>query len=231
MWEKMSFETYLGILLLVGVLLLSSGAFTEDGQMAASAEAKEITIAIDAGHGGDDPGKVGINKVLEKEINLAISKKLESCLKKQKIKVEMTRQSDEGLYDSSSTNKKQEDMRRRCEKIDQADPLFTVSIHQNSYTSESVHGPQVFYYTHSTEGQEIAKSIQDALNEGLQVDRPREIKANDTYYLLKKTKKPTVIVECGFLSNESEAALLATEEYQEKVAQAICQGILAYLQS
>ena len=227
----MSFETYLGILLLVGVLLLSSGAFTEDGQMAASAEAKEITIAIDAGHGGDDPGKVGINKVLEKEINLAISKKLESCLKKQKIKVEMTRQSDEGLYDASSTNKKQEDMRRRCEKIDQADPLFTVSIHQNSYTSESVHGPQVFYYTHSTEGQEIAKSIQDALNEGLQVDRPREIKANDTYYLLKKTKKPTVIVECGFLSNESEAALLATEEYQEKVAQAICQGILAYLQS
>lgn len=231
MWEKMSFETYLGILLLVGVLLLSSGAFAEDGQMAASAEAKEITIAIDAGHGGDDPGKVGINKVLEKEINLAISKKLESCLKKQKIKVEMTRQSDEGLYDASSTNKKQEDMRRRCEKIDQADPLFTVSIHQNSYTSESVHGPQVFYYTHSTEGQEIAKSIQDALNEGLQVDRPREIKANDTYYLLKKTKKPTVIVECGFLSNESEAALLATEEYQEKVAQAICQGILAYLQS
>lgn len=231
MWEKMSFETYLGILLLVGVLLLSSGAFTEDGQMAASAEAKEITIAIDAGHGGDDPGKVGINKVLEKEINLAISKKLESCLKKQKIKVEMTRQSDEGLYDASSTNKKQEDMRRRCEKIDQADPLFTVSIHQNSYTSESVHGPQVFYYTHSTEGQEIAKAIQDALNEGLQVDRPREIKANDTYYLLKKTKKPTVIVECGFLSNESEAALLATEEYQEKVAQAICQGILAYLQS
>lgn len=231
MWEKMSFETYLGILLLVGVLLLSSGAFTEDEQMAASAEAKEITIAIDAGHGGDDPGKVGINKVLEKEINLAISKKLEACLKKQKIKVEMTRQSDEGLYDASSRNKKQEDMRRRCEKIDQADPLFTVSIHQNSYTSESVHGPQVFYYTHSTEGQEIAKSIQDALNEGLQVDRPREIKANDTYYLLKKTKKPTVIVECGFLSNESEAALLATEEYQEKVAQAICQGILAYLQS
>lgn len=227
----MSFETYLGILLLVGVLLLSSGAFTEDEQMAASAEAKEITIAIDAGHGGDDPGKVGINKVLEKEINLAISKKLEACLKKQKIKVEMTRQSDEGLYDASSRNKKQEDMRRRCEKIDQADPLFTVSIHQNSYTSESVHGPQVFYYTHSTEGQEIAKSIQDALNEGLQVDRPREIKANDTYYLLKKTKKPTVIVECGFLSNESEAALLATEEYQEKVAQAICQGILAYLQS
>lgn len=174
---------------------------------------------------------MGINKVLEKEINLAISKKLEACLKKQKIKVEMTRQSDEGLYDASSRNKKQEDMRRRCEKIDQADPLFTVSIHQNSYTSESVHGPQVFYYTHSTEGQEIAKSIQDALNEGLQVDRPREIKANDTYYLLKKTKKPTVIVECGFLSNESEAALLATEEYQEKVAQAICQGILAYLQS
>lgn len=168
---------------------------------------------------------------MEKDINLAISKKLEACLKKQNITVMMIREGDEGLYDPSSTNKKQDDMRRRCEKIDEAAPLFTVSIHQNSYTAESVCGPQVFYYTHSAEGQEIAKSIQDALNEGLQVGRPRETKANDTYYLLKKTKNPTVIVECGFLSNGNEAALLADEEYQGKVAETICKGVMAYLQS
>lgn len=141
----------------------------------------------------------------------------------------MIREEDEGLYEETSSNKKQEDMRRRCERIDQADPVFTVSIHQNSYSSESVHGPQVFYYSQSVEGKSVAEAIQNALNEGLAVDRPREIKANDTYYLLKKTKNPTVIVECGFLSNQEEEAKLMTEEYQQKVAQAISDGIGAYL--
>lgn len=141
----------------------------------------------------------------------------------------MIREEDEGLYEETSSNKKQEDMRRRCEKIDQAEPVFTVSIHQNSYSSESVHGPQVFYYSQSAGGKSVAEAIQSALNEGLSVDRPRETKANDTYYLLKKTKSPIVIVECGFLSNQQEEAKLMTEEYQQKVAQAISDGIGAYL--
>lgn len=230
MWEKMNFESYLGILLLAGVLMLFTGGLRQLDDTAVSAEIKAVTVVVDSGHGGDDPGKVGINNALEKDLNLAIAKKLEASLKARGITVVMTRESDAGLYDQGSSNKKQEDMRRRCEKIDKANPVFTVSIHQNSYTQESVHGPQVFYYTHSAEGKEVAACIQEAMNTLLQVDRPREIKANDTYYLLKKTKNPTIIVECGFLSNGQEAAKLVEEEYQQKVAQAVCHGILDYLE-
>lgn len=228
--KDMRFDTYLSVLLLAGVLLLSTGGFQKAGEQAVSAVNTEPVIVVDAGHGGEDPGKVGINHALEKDINLAIAQKLQKNLTKQGIKVVMTREADEGLHTEGAGHKKQEDMRKRCEIIDGANPVFTVSVHQNSYTSESVHGPQVFYYTNSAEGQQVAALIQDTLNEQLAVDRPREMKANDTYYLLKRTKSPTIIVECGFLSNSEEAALLVTEEYQEKVAEAICAGVLKCLE-
>lgn len=216
MFKKIRVETILGLILLVAMGLLATKGIEEAAAaMAASAVANETTqetaaepepkvergskyiVAVDAGHGGIDPGKIGINGSLEKDINLAIATKLKECLEKEGVQVVMIREDEEGLYDSSVSNKKQDDMRKRCEKIDEATPEFTVSVHQNSYTSESVHGPQVFYYTHSKEGEAISKNIQDALNEQLQIDRPRETKANETYYLLKKTKNPTVIVEAS----------------------------------
>lgn len=229
MWEKMNLETYLGILMLMGILLLASGGMHREEHLEASADTEKLTIVIDAGHGGRDPGKVGVNGAIEKDINLGIAKKLKACLEDQSIRVVMIREEDLGLYDESSSNKKQQDMQRRCAIIDETDPVFTVSIHQNSYSSESVCGPQVFYYSQSVQGKAVAESIQDSLNQELDVERHRDVKANDTYYLLKKTKKPSVIVECGFLSNRQEEAKLLTEEYQQKVAQSICDGIHAYL--
>ena len=121
-------------------------------------------------------------------------------------------------------------MKRRCSLINEAKPRAAVSIHQNSFSQESVKGPQVFYYETSVEGKRLAESLQDAMNEQLQVSRPRERKANDTYYLLRKTEVPTVIVECGFLSNREEASLLSSEEYHRKTAEAVCRGILDYLE-
>lgn len=229
MFRKISIETILGIVLLIAFYMLATKGMQQ--VVATQAQAAKQTIVIDAGHGGDDPGKVGINGTLEKDLNLAIAKKLQKALEAQGIQVVMTREDESGLYSANASNKKQDDMKKRCEKIDLAEPVFTVSIHQNSYTQESVHGPQVFYYTHSVEGQEVAKYIQDALNEQLLIDRPREIKANDTYYLLKKTKNPTLIVECGFLSNNAEAAKLVTDEYQGQVAEAICAGVLKCLEN
>ena len=140
----------------------------------------------------------------------------------------MTREEDGGLYDESSGSKKQQDMKKRCEKINEADPLFTVSIHQNSYPDESVQGPQVFYYSHSDKGQKLAAVIQESLNRELEVARCREIKENESYYILRKTESPIVIAECGFLSNQREAELLMSEEYQKRVAQAIKDGMTAY---
>lgn len=231
MLSKIKMETVLGVIMIAAMVILATQGVKEVVATTAvlGAEQKKV-IAIDAGHGGDDPGKIGINGALEKEINLAIANKLKAYLEIEGISAIMIREDENGLYESGVSNKKQDDMRKRCEKIDNAEPEFTVSVHQNSYTSESVHGPQVFYYTHSTEGEMIAKNIQDAMNEQLNVDRPREIKANETYYLLKKTKKPTVIVECGFLSNNAEAGKLVTEEYQYQVAKAICDGVLKCLE-
>ena len=182
----------------------------------------------DAPHGGDDPGKIGINGAKEKEINLAIAKKLQTLLEEEGFTVVMTREEDGGLYDESSGSKKQQDMKKRCEKINEADPLFTVSIHQNSYPDESVQGPQVFYYSHLDKGQKLAAVIQESLNRELEVARCREIKENDSYYILRKTESPIVIAECGFLSNQREAELLMSEEYQKRVAQAIKDGMTAY---
>lgn len=145
------------------------------------------------------------------------------------IKVVMTRTDDAGLYQQSSKNKKVEDMRKRCEIITEAEPVFTVSIHQNSYPEESVAGAQVFYYGQSQEGKKLAETLQKTLVEQLDPNNHRQAKANESYYLLKKTPSPTVIVECGFLSNYEEAELLTTEEYQKKVAEAVKSGILECL--
>ncbi len=154
---------------------------------------------------------------------------MKKLLEKEGIKVVMTRKDDGGLYQQSSQNKKVEDMRKRCEIITKANPVFTVSIHQNSYPDESVKGAQVFYYGQSQEGKKLAETLQQSLVEQLDSENHRQAKANESYYLLKKTPSPTVIVECGFLSNSQEAKLLDTEEYQNKVAEAVKSGILKCL--
>ena len=190
---------------------------------------EEITIVVDAGHGGIDPGKIGVNNALEKDINLAIALKLERNLRENGIRVVMTRTDDNGLYKANDTNKKVRDMKNRLEIIEQAKPALAVSIHQNSYPEEYVHGAQVFYYTGSTQGQMLAESIQKQLIAKADPENKRQIKANDSYYLLKKTGIPIVIVECGFLSNSNEAEKLCTPQYQDRIAWAIHMGILQFL--
>lgn len=186
-------------------------------------------VVIDAGHGGIDPGKIGVNGAEEKDINLEIALFVKQYLELQDVEVIMTRETEEGLYDANADNKKVQDMKRRIEIIDEKDPALTVSIHQNSYPEEYVKGAQVFYYTGSTEGQKLAELLQDSLVERLDSENHRQIKANDSYYLLKKTASPIVIVECGFLSNGEEAQKLCDKTYQQRVAWAVHVGILQYL--
>ncbi len=226
---KKKIELGMAIILLISAAILSR---KEAQIMAVNSEAgtvNENCIVVDAGHGGDDPGKIGINGVLEKDINLTIAYKLRDLLESQGYEVIMTRTTGEGLYQPGTKNMKVEDMQKRCEIITKAMPLFTVSIHQNSYPEEYVKGAQVFYYGQSKEGEELAKKIQSSLVAHLDPENHRVEKANESYYLLKKTPTPTVIVECGFLSNSEEADLLNTNEYQDKVAWAIMMGIIEYL--
>lgn len=150
-------------------------------------------------------------------------------LEAQDIKVVMTRTTEDGLYDESATNKKVQDMKKRIEIIDEIKPTIAVSIHQNSYQEEYVHGAQVFYYKNSEEGKLLAEILQKSLIQRADPANTRVPKDNDSYYLLKKTGTPIVIVECGFLSNWQEAELLITKEYQDRLAWSIHMGIMQYL--
>lgn len=143
----------------------------------------------------------------------------------------MTRESDKGLYGEAASNKKVADMKQRLAVIEKADPTLVVSIHQNSYHEEYVHGAQVFYYTTSMVGKELAEILQERLIRDVDPENHRAAKGNDSYYLLKKTTAPIVIVECGFLSNVREAEKLGTDFYQEKMAWSIHLGILQYINS
>ncbi len=192
-------------------------------------EKEKPCVVIDAGHGGTDPGKVGVDGSLEKDINLKIAKKLAVFLGAADVDVVLTRESDAGLYDENVSNKKVQDMKNRVALIEEKKPVMTVSIHQNSYHEEYVHGAQVFYYAGSEESKDIAERMQRVLAEQVDPDNARQAKANDSYYLLKKTSSPIVIVECGFLSNYEEAQKLSSEVYQEKTAWAIHLAILQYL--
>ena len=221
--KKHIVELIMGCLLLICFYYLSREAAAVSVEM----NQKQV-IVVDCGHGGMDPGMIGIDGLKEKDVNLAIGLKVKSALEKKDFQVVMTRETDVGLYDEDSNNKKVQDMQKRIFLIQEVKPVLAVSIHQNSYEDSGVKGPQVFYYTTSAKGREIAGCIQDVMNEELQIERPREIKANDTYYILKRSEAPTVIVECGFLSNEKEAALLVTDAYQQKAAESICHGIQKY---
>lgn len=190
-----------------------------------------VTVVIDAGHGGNDPGKVGVNGALEKDINLAIALKLEKDLTEQGINVVMTRTEDKGLYEEGDSNKKVRDMKNRLAIIEEARPVITVSIHQNSYPDASVSGVQVFYYKNSEKSKAAAEIMQEQMISTLKPQKERVAKDNSSYYLLKKTSVPIIIVECAFMSNPTEAELLTTEEYQEKVAWAVYMGIMQYVNS
>lgn len=187
-----------------------------------------FSIIIDAGHGGKDPGKVGANGSLEKDINLKIALYLKEILETQDIDVVMTRDEDQDLS-TDSTRRKITDMKERVVLIKESNADLVISIHQNSYTDPDVYGAQCFYKTNSAEGKILASIIQNQIITSTNQTKIRNIKNNDDYYLLKHSPIPTVIVECGFLSNPEEETLLLTDTYQRKMAWAIHLGILQYL--
>lgn len=225
----------LAILLVLAMVLTAreSAQFVstieEHAKRASEQADNAITVVVDAGHGGIDPGKVGVNNALEKDINLAIALKLERYLAEGGVNVVMTRTDDNGLYEENDTNKKVRDMKNRLAIIEETQPALAVSIHQNSYPEASVCGPQVFYYKDSVKSKEAAELMQTQLIKSLKPKKEREAKENGSYYLLKKTSVPIMIVECAFMSNPTEAELLVQENYQEKVAWAVYMGIMQAL--
>lgn len=220
-------EKYL-LLLLILLSVFSSYYFHSSMKDVMNPSCPTSQVVIDVGHGGSDPGKVGINHALEKDINLAIGKYLASYLEAAGYTVQMTRKTDTSLADTGVANEKLSDFKNRTAMITQAAPMAVISIHQNSYPAESVKGTQVFHSS-LTESKLLASCIQEQCRRLLDPDNHRQIKENNDYYLFRHISCPIVIVECGFLSNYMEANLLITEDYQKKTAWAIYMGTVQFL--
>ena len=229
--ERKKLELIMSVLMILCAFALAERGWQQTLGEHVTGNSGKKCVVIDAGHGGNDPGKIGVDDSREKDLNLVIADKVKRILEQQDIDVIMTRETDTGLYEEDASNKKVQDLKKRVSIINENQPDCVISIHQNSYHEESIHGAQVFYYKTSKESGELAKILQKELARVVEPTNHRQAKANDTYYLLKKTEAPTVIVECGFLSNWDECAKLQNEEYQAKLVWAIQMGVLKYLNS
>ena len=213
------------ILLSLVVLSLSNAI---SNNIVARASTPNITIVIDAGHGGIDGGVVGkTTKVKESDLNLLVSQKLQKFLTDDGYTVVMTRETEDGLYGSLKRGRKMRDLRARENIINQARPTLVVSIHHNSFSRSPERGAQVFYSIGCTQSnspsQLIARNIQATLNSSLP-ESDRVAKKGD-FYIINCTEFASVLVECGFLSTPEEEALLITDEYQTQIAKALVNGI------
>lgn len=188
-------------------------------------------VIIDAGHGGFDGGATTADGVPEKDINLNISKYLKEYLEFFGFKTIMTREADVSLEDEGLTTvkaRKTSDIHNRFKLMNETENSIFISVHQNKFSVEKYHGAQVFYSPGCFEdSSRLAQCIQDSIVKNLQTDNTRLIKKCDTsVYLIYNAVKPAVLVECGFLSNNGDAANLKTPEYQKKTAFCIALGVL-----
>ena len=186
------------------------------------------TVILDAGHGGVDPGSVGRkSKITESELNLKISLKLSEYLKAGGFNVALTRTNADGLYGIYSKDYKKRDMQARKEKIIASNADLVISIHMNSFTNSAYRGAQVFYNSNNSESENVASSVQQVFASTLP-ESDKGISIGD-YYILKCTNIPTILCECGYLSNPEDEALLIDDNYQDKLAYAIYKGVVIYL--
>lgn len=191
----------------------------------------KYTIIIDAGHGGEDGGAVA-NNLTEKDINLEISKILSDIFVSNGYKVVMTRSNDNSIESSGTTlrERKVSDMKNRLEIYNSDENNIVISIHQNKFEIEKYSGTQIFYSPNNEKSSVLAESIRTSVIGLIQPENTRECKkATKDIYLLYNSKVPSIIVECGFLSNNAEAQKLSTETYQKQMAYSIYLGIVNYL--
>lgn len=188
-------------------------------------------IVIDAGHGVPDEGAESSNGTTEAESNLKIALKVQNLLEQSGATVVLTRSDENAIYDIDSKTLKQKkisDIHNRVKIGNESSADIFVSIHLNKIPQEQYWGWQTFYKEGSTEGQKLATSIQNNLNQTIQKENNRVPMKIDNIYIIKHVEIPISIVECGFLSNPEEEQLLLTDEYQNKLAWGIYTGIMDY---
>ncbi len=228
---KKKLVAVLGILLFSAMLAACSGA-TKDNVIVEEEPILEksildgLTIVIDAGHGGFDIGTQGIaSGVPECDVNLQIAKLLQKELQEEGVAVVMTREDENAIAGT-----KEEDMQKRADIIRLAAPDVMISIHQNRYEDPDVYGPQVFYLMKDSKAETLARYVQESLNACLEIKKPRTQKTGQ-YKMLRPGTGPSIIVECGFLSNPREDKLLQDPDYQKKLVGAIIDGLKGFAEN
>ncbi len=224
--QTLTFAFFSLILLLTCILLCTLFKQGGDGE-ARPANTNELpTVIIDAGHGGIDGGAVGVNGILEKELNLEMAQVLGALMRVSGYNVVMTRTDDTMLTtDDGNGSAKTRDLKKRIEIASGYPDGLMISLHCNKFPSESCKGLQV-YYSENELARDTAKSIQDSVIGLLQTSNHRKPKqADSSIYLLHRAVTPSVLVECGFLSNSEECALLCNDGYRKKLALCILSGI------
>ena len=215
----------------VCILLISAFSNSAVHTSSESVTADMPHVIIDAGHGGEDGG-AAVDGVLEKDINLNIANKLADMLRLCGYDVTEIRDDDISVYtDDAETlrQKKTSDLKRRAEIFNEDEKNIVVSIHQNKFENSAYCGAQIFYSVNNEKSAVLAESIRKSVITLLQKENTRELKpAGSDIYVLDRAEVPAVIVECGFLSNDTERAKLLDEQYQSEMAYAVAMGVLEY---
>lgn len=216
----------------IGMFMLqTSNNLTNKTIMTMATPVSSKTIIVDAGHGGEDGGAVSDNGVSEAEINLKIALKLQQLLEQSGSNVVLTRSDDNAIYDvdkKTLREKKNSDIRNRVKIGNNSSADIFVSIHLNKIPENQYYGWQTFFKDGNEDGKLLATCIQSNLNETIQKENKRVPLKISNVYIIKHVEIPTVIVECGFLSNPQEEKLLQQEEYQNRLAWGIYNGIMDY---
>lgn len=217
-------------IILVIVCLIISSIFCFLPKLVASFSPKsQYTVVIDAGHGGKDGGSIGKElNTIEKEINLEYAFCLKDIMQQFSFNVVLTRSTDDGLYDESAPNKKRDDMKKRKQIIENSNADFVISIHMNSFPDRSACGAETYFCKGSEAGEKLANCIQGKFNKNL--PKAKKTAKSGEFYMLEQIACPSVLIECGFLSNAEEEKRLNSSEYRNDLCYNILLGVLEYLQ-
>ena len=236
-----TFRFFLCAILTVLIVMLVSITFgkivekRKDEAVSASTKNENVAIVIDPGHGGEDPGSVADDGTLEKDLNLEIANLVKALCILNGQEVKMTRTEDTLLYDyyddlqDYTGKKKIYDLKNRLKIAEESKGALYLGIHMNKFSQAKYSGVQIYYSKNATESYSIASDLSKSIKTYLQPNNNRQIKgADSSIYILNNIENPAILVECGFLSNENELAMLKNEEYRAKLALVIFSSIYNY---
>ena len=223
----------IAIILSISILtVFFSNLFTAQYVATASSDIGKVII-IDAGHGGEDSGAIGVNGQKEKDLNLAIALMIGEELSSKGYTVVYTRTEDKMLYlpeENIKGMRKISDLKNRCKVTEAYEDCILISIHMNSYGASKYSGLQVYYSKENEESRALASKIQTSVKAELQPENNRQIKSGESIYILEHSSCTSVLIECGFLSNEAECEKLSQKEYQKELSFSIICGIIKYIE-